>query len=159
MDSGYAYWSGGWSYASRHIGPSLPFLSLGIAPIWDRGGRIGRSLVMLLGTIGCAQSLIAVATTPQPPVVYQRPMQELMWPAFVSGDFPIGWQSVLDYRPPAGALSDLEQQGIPRASWNVGQLIGLNGHASLIPLYGLWIAVAVIGWRSSRRTSPIPGAT
>jgi hypothetical protein len=75
-------------------------------------------------------------------------MPDLLWPAFVSGDFPIGWQSVLEKRAPAEPFSELERRGVPRASWNLGQrLFGLDGHASLLPLLGLWI-VAGLCWRA-----------
>ena len=95
-----------------------------------------------------ALSLVAVATTPQPPSDVKRPMPDLLWPAFRSGDFPIGWQSVIEMGAPTVPLSQLERDGIPRASWNVGQLLGLRGHASLLPLLIVWI-VAYGVWRTS----------
>jgi hypothetical protein len=75
-------------------------------------------------------------------------MAELLWPAFKSGDFPIGWQGYLDYRPPGGALSELEAAGVPRAAWNLGQLTGLSGLASLAPLAGIWAAAGLLWVRA-----------
>jgi hypothetical protein len=147
LTSGYAYWSGGWSYGSRHLGPALPFLSVGLAPIWMRGGRVIRAVVLGLALIGIGESLVAVSTTPQPPAAVERPMAELLWPAFKSGDFPIGWQGYLDLRPPPEAMSELEAAGVPRAAWNLGQLAGLKGFASLIPLFGIWLAAGVAWMR------------
>ena len=152
LTAGYAYWSGGWSYGSRHLGPALPFLCLGLAPVWMRSGRMrtGRMLraaIVLVALIGVGESLVAVATTPQPPAGVERPMAELLWPAFRSGDFPLGWQSYLDLRPPDGAMSELERAGVPRAAWNLGQLIGLNGFASLLPLVLIW-GLAGAAWIS-----------
>jgi len=147
LTSGYAYWSGGWSYGSRHLGPALPFLSVGLAPIWMRGGRVIRAVVLGLALIGIGESLVAVSTTPQPPASVERPMAELLWPAFKSGDFPIGWQVYLDLRPPPEAMSELEAAGVPRAAWNLGQLAGLKGFASLIPLFGIWLAAGVAWMR------------
>ena len=142
LTAGYAYWSGGWSYGSRHLGPALPFLSLGIPPLWERGRSWLRALILALAVVAAGQSLIAVSTTPQPPADYQRPMRDLLWPMFRSGDFPITWQSVLDLRPPPGPMSKLEQDGVPREAWNIGILLGLTGHASLIPLAVFWLTCA-----------------
>jgi hypothetical protein len=72
-----------------------------------------------------------------------------LWPAFASGDFPTNWQSVLEKRPPPGALSDLERRGVPRAAWNLGQRAGLTGHASLFPLLVVWIA-GIVWWRRAK---------
>ena len=158
MTSGYAYWDGGWSYGSRHLGPALPFLSIGLAPVWQGAGRAARIGVLLLAAVSVGQSLVAVATTPQPPgIAPADPMRELLWPAFASGDFPIGWQSVLELRPPPGAMSDLERRGVPRASWNLGQLVGLEGHLSLLPLAVLWIA-CLAGWRRVGMSARISAA-
>jgi hypothetical protein len=143
LTAGYAYWSGGWSYGSRHLGPALPFLCLGLAAAWGRAGMWGRALIVALACAGAAQSLIAVSTTSQPPADVQRPMRDLLWPMFRDGDFPIGWQSVLDLGPPPGPMSRLVREGVPRESWNLGQLIGLRGHASLLPLAAIWILAAV----------------
>jgi hypothetical protein len=166
MTAGYAYWDGGWSYGSRHLGPALPFLALGLAPIWQQSGRRVRTLVLLLAMMSIGESLVAVSTTPQPPGLAADdplrevltpprgngaadPMRELLWPAFVSGDFPSGWQSVLELRAPAEAPSELQRRGIRRASWNLGQrLFHLDGHASLVPLLLIWVA-CYIGWRSA----------
>jgi hypothetical protein len=153
LTAGYAYWSGGWSYGSRHLGPALPFLAVGLAPLWMRSGRSLRAAIVAVALIGVGESLVAVSTTPQPPADVERPMAELLWPAFRSGDFPIGWQSYLELRPPPGAMSELERAGVPRASWNLGQLAGLNGFASLVPLAIAW-AIAAAAWvRADRRAS------
>jgi hypothetical protein len=149
MTSGYAYWSGGWSYGSRHLGPALPFLCLGAVAIWERGGVVLKAVLVALTIVSAGQTLVAVATTPQPPIQFVDPMRQLLWPAFASGDFPIGWQSVTEMGPPPGPMSRLERDGVPRASWNVGQLAGLRGHASLLPLAIIWI-LGLIGWARLR---------
>lgn len=146
--SGYAYWEGGWSYASRHLGPALPFLCLGLAPVWQHAPRVVRTLVLALAVLSVGETLVAVATTAQPPFQYRDPMRELLWPAFKSGDFPIGWQSVLEKSAPSEPMSQLVAEGVPPASWNLGQLVGLKGHASLIPLYLVWLMGAIFWFRA-----------
>jgi len=126
-------------------GPALPFACLAIPPIWRRAGPLLRLLIVALTCVGVGESLIAVTTPPQPPSDIRRPMAELLWPMFRDGDFPLSWQSVLDLWPPAGPMSQLVRDGVPRESWNLGQLVGLQGHASLIPLGIVW-AVAAVAW-------------
>ena len=151
MTAGYAYWSGGWSYGSRHLGPALAFLCLGLAPAWQRLGLPMRTAILVLALVGVGESLIAVSTTPQPPAQFNHPMRELLWPAFRDGDFPIGWQSVLELRPPPGEMSDLRRDGVPTAAWNAGELVGLRGHASLLPLLAVWALGAAGWWRAGPR--------
>ena len=77
---------------------------------------------------------------------------DLLWPAFQSGDFPIGWQSYDELRPPPGGTGDHERDGIARASWNLGQLVGLIGFASLAPLGLVWLSAGA-AWRRAARPS------
>jgi hypothetical protein len=153
LTSGYAYWDGGWSYGSRHLGPALPFLALGLAPLWQRGGAIARAMILALALVGVGQSLVAVATTPQPPggeAAPRDPMREHLWPHFVAGDFPIGYQSVLERDAPGEPMSELVRRGTPRASWNIGEKLGLRGHSELIPLLLVWIGAAIAWHRVGR---------
>jgi hypothetical protein len=146
MASGYAYWNGGWSYGPRHLGPAIPFLCVGLAVIWQRASRPWRIALAVLAVISIGETLVAVATTPQPTTNVSNPMRDLLWPAFASGEFPIGWQSVLDFRPPEGTSTELLRAGVPRPSWNLGQQLGLHGHASLLPLMFIWL-LGVLAWR------------
>ena len=36
LNASYFYWEGGWAYGPRQVMPALPFLALGLAPLWDR---------------------------------------------------------------------------------------------------------------------------
>ena len=145
LTSGYFYWNGGWSYGSRHLGPALPFICLGIAPVWQRGGAIARAVILALMCVSVGESLVAVATTPQPPIRFAQPMRELLWPAFRSQEFPIGWQSALEHDPAPGSMSELVRAHVPRASWNLGERLGLHGWDSLVPLLVIWF-VGAIAW-------------
>jgi hypothetical protein len=155
LTSGYAYWNGGWSYGSRHLGPALPFLALGIAPLWQRGGRLARAAILALAIVSVGQSLVAVATTPQPDGGAsgpRDPMRELLWPQFAAGEFPIGYQSVLERDAPREPISELVKRGVPRASWNIGEKLGLRGHVSLLPLLAVWVGAWVMWRRTGRRS-------
>jgi hypothetical protein len=140
LNISYTYWEGGWFYGPRHLVPGLPFLALGLAPLWDRW-RGWLRIVLLGGWVwGAGVNLVAVSTTVQPPSDIKAPVAELMWPAFRAGDLALNTQSFLDYLP-TGAV---HQDPGHHAGWNLGQLVGLRGLASLIPLAVLWAVAAVL---------------
>src|SRR5207249_872315 len=59
LNASYIYWEGGWSYGPRHLSPSLPFVALGAAPVWDSASNAGRMLLVVCCVWGAALSLIA----------------------------------------------------------------------------------------------------
>ena len=115
----------------------LPFLAVGLAPLWDAGRRAGRGVLIALWIWGAAVTLVAVSTTPQPPANYDDPVVQLLWPAFEDGDLSLNQQSFVDLRADWGRLRD---QSIPKAAWNLGEIAGLHGLASLAPLGAVWLA-------------------
>ncbi len=145
LNSAYEHWEGGWSYGPRQIGAALGFFALGLVPVLVQGGAFLRGLVALLGLVGAGSALIAVSTTAQPPSLqYMAPMSQLMWPDFVAGKFSQNPQSILDA---------LWRAGAPNAAFNLGETVGLTGHASLIPLGLVWLLGAVAWW-FSRQPEP-----
>jgi hypothetical protein len=154
FNGAYTYWNGGWSYGPRHIAPALPFLALGIVGVWVRVPSWGRALIATAGAWGLAMSLIAVSTTAQPPEFVGRPVGQLLWPAFRDGDLSLNHQSFLE-----GGADGKNLRGgrIPHDAWNLGELLGLRGHASLVPLLVVW---AVLGggtfWQHRRRRQRSP---
>ena len=143
MNASYYYWEGGWAYGPRQMMPGLPFLALGLAPLWDewRRRRLGRAVLVAGWIWGAALTLIAVSTTPQPPSTFKAPVRELLWPAFRDGDLSLNAQTFVH----GGAEADLLRgHQVPHASWNLGEVAGLHGHASLVPLGVAWIAAAAL---------------
>jgi hypothetical protein len=141
LNASYYYWEGGWAYGPRQMMPALPFLALGLAPLWDSWGRIGRVLLSAGWLWGAALALVAVSTTPQPPSNYAAPVRELLWPAFKDGDLSLNNQTFVSYSAQAGLL-----RGNPalHAAWNLGQLAGLHGRLSLLPLGVVWVVAVPI---------------
>jgi hypothetical protein len=140
LNVSYTYWEGGWFYGPRHLVPGLPFLALGLAPLWDRW-RGWLRIVLLGGWVwGAGVNLVAVSTTVQPPSDIKAPLAELMWPAFREGDLSLNTQSFLDYLPTGAVRHDPGHH----AGWNLGQLAGLRGLASLLPLAVLWVLAVVL---------------
>ncbi|MGH9143951.1 MAG: hypothetical protein ACRD2I_22665, partial [Vicinamibacterales bacterium] len=140
LNASYFYWEGGWAFGPRQMTAALPFLALGLAPLWDLGRTAGRGLLLAGWIWGVATTLIAVATTPQPPASFKSPMRELLWPAFRDGDLSLNPQTFVHN---SVDVEHLRGGGDPHAAWNLGELAGLRGHASLLPLALIWLAAAV----------------
>jgi hypothetical protein len=155
LNASYFYWEGGWAFGPRHLTPALPFLALGLAPLWDGWPAVGRAVLMGSWLWGAAVTLVAVSTTPQPPASFERPVTELMVPAFREGHLALNTQRFADFRADENAI---RRHADPSASWNLGMKMGLTGLASLIPLGIAWlgcgIALALLtGAFARRRTS------
>ena len=86
-------------------------------------------------------TLIAVSTTPQPPASIKAPMRELLWPAFRDGDLSLNPQTFVHN---SVDVEHLRGGGDPHAAWNLGELVGLRGLASLLPLALIWAAAALL---------------
>ena len=140
FNASYFYWEGGWAFGPRQITAALPFLALGLAPLWDLGRSAGRGLLVAGWIWGAAATLIAVSTTPQPPASFKAPMRELLWPAFRDGDLSLNPQTFVHN---SVDVEHLRGGGDPHAAWNLGELAGLHGLPSLVPLALVW-AVAVM---------------
>jgi hypothetical protein len=83
-------------------------------------------------------TLVVVSTTPQPPDEFSRPMKQLWWPAFSSGDLALNHSSFLDN---SAVPRRLRGRSIPHDAWNLGELMGMRGLPSLAPLVIIWMAL------------------
>jgi hypothetical protein len=136
LNASYFYWEGGWAFGPRQIAPALPFLALGLAPLWDRWRTAGRAVLAGGWIWGAALTLIAVSTTPQPPASIRRPVSELMVPAFLEGRLSLNNQRFTDFRADEDAIWRHADSSV---SWNLGMSLGLTGRASLVPLGLVWL--------------------
>ena len=139
LNASYYYWEGGWAYAPRQLTPALPFLALGLAPLWDSWGRVGRVILSAGWLWGTALTLIAVSTTPQPPSSFKAPVRELLWPAFRDGDLSLNDATFVHN---SSQFNLLRGNQVPHAAWNLGEIAGLHGHMSLVPLGLVWAVAA-----------------
>jgi len=150
LNASYFYWEGGWAYGPRQMMAGLPFLALGLAPLWDAWRRAGR-VVLIAGWIwGAALTLVAVSTTPQPPSSFKAPVQELLWPAFKDGDLSLNPQTFVHN---SADVSRFRGHQLKHASWNLGEIAGLHGLASLLPLGLIWCVAAALLWRPAFLTT------
>jgi hypothetical protein len=145
----FSSWPAGWSYGPRYLSPGLPLLCLGLAPLWDCARTAWRIVLGALAAAGVALTLMAVSVSAQPPDEFHCPVRQFYWPSFWAGRFSLN----------LGAVLIPAEQGTTQVhgAFNLGQLAGLHGLASLIPLFAVW-AFAVVLWavinRASRLAQP-----
>ena len=136
LNASYFYWEGGWAFGPRQITAALPFLALGLAPLWDLARPVGRGLLCAGWIWGAAITLVAVSTTPQPPATFKAPVTELLLPAFRDGDLSLNPQTFVHN---SVDVAHLRGGGDPHAAWNLGEIAGLHGLPSLLPLLVIWV--------------------
>ncbi|MCA9676117.1 MAG: hypothetical protein KC464_13845, partial [Myxococcales bacterium] len=89
-----------------------------------------------------ALMLMGTAVKPEVPVWFKHPYGDYLWPRFRAGALSVSTQSIdMPGHPDRG----------PRQAWNLGQKLGLRGHASLAPL-ALWLlGLGALAARAARR--------
>ncbi len=86
VNSGYFDWSGGASTGPRHLIPSLPFLCLAFAALWDRAGAtLARSALVGLFLVSVAISLVAISVTMGAPNTPDQPLVGFLLRFFLEG--------------------------------------------------------------------------
>ncbi|HXR15671.1 MAG TPA: hypothetical protein VN777_05610 [Terriglobales bacterium] len=137
FNSSFVVWAGGWSYGPRYMAAGLPLLCVGLAPAWSRARPFCRSLLALAAACGGIFALMAVSTTPQPPDEFRCALFQLFWPSFWAGKLSLNQQSMLTIaEDPTGRVL---------GAFNLGELAGLHGLASLLPLLVVW-ALGCVLW-------------
>jgi hypothetical protein len=134
-------WQGGNAVGPRYLIPILPFLSLGAAG-WKffPAGRtrfIPRLLsILLVALIAYSTFMMLVMTSVKPELSMrdQQPFKEILLPSFYQGNLSLNTQSI----------DQKWAQNGPNIACNLGQLLGLNGLASLVPL-GIG-AILLVSW-------------
>jgi hypothetical protein len=144
----FSSWPAGWSYGPRYMSPGLPLLCLGLAPLWDYARPRWRIAIGALAAAGVGLTLMAVSVSAQPPDEFHCPLRQFYWPSFWAGRFSLNLGTV---------LIPVEQgTNHVHGAFNLGALLGLQGLASLIPLFAVWVlAVALWGWPSRASRAPL----
>jgi hypothetical protein len=145
FNSSFYWWKAGLSFGPRYVGGCIPLLCCGLAVIWQRTTHAWRRVLAVLAALSIFLALMVVSTTSQLSMQDNCPMIHSSWPAFWSGRMALNRESMLTAAE-AGP-------GTSYAAFNLGQLLGLHGLASLLPLFGLWAAAAFV-WRRVARSSP-----
>jgi hypothetical protein len=137
LNASYGEWTAGLAYGPRIMGAGIPALCIGLAPAWEYFRARGRSVLLALLAVSVLFSLAAVSTTVQPPFDLRSPIIQLLLPSFWRGQLAIEQISML-------SPSDVSDGG-SHGAFNLGQLLGLPGLSSLLPLLAVW-AIAAGAW-------------
>ena len=137
FNASFYWWKSGLSFGPRYAGASFPFLCLGLAAVWQRVSEAWRGVLAVAGVISVFIALMVVSTTSQLSMQDPCPILHSSWPAFWHGHMALNRVSMLTVleagkSPQPGAL-------------NLGQAMGLDGLASLIPLVAAWV-LAILIW-------------
>jgi hypothetical protein len=150
-------WHGGWMMGPRYLVTAIPFLAVLAAALLLPG--LSRPVRLAFGSLaGMAvlysafMMLVATAVKPEVPRAYARPYQEYLLPAFLEGRLSLNTHPV--------DRVDEPPDGVKRAG-NAGELLGLRGLPTLLPLgvlvlaAGAWLvhllsAGNLTGWRDGR---------
>ena len=124
LNVSYVYWDGGWTYGPRHMSSALPFMALGLAPLYDSLRSFARPVAVAALGGAIFVTMMAVAIHGMTPYEPRNSFPDLYWPSFVMGNFArhLGWTDA----------------GGPAT--NLGLALGLSRPASLIPL---WVGMGV----------------
>ena len=143
-------WHGGWALGARYLIPIIPFLVVLAAGVFlvpaSAGARVGLppriasigAWLFFVALTGYSAFLMLVGTAvkAEVPVHIKRPFQKFLLERFYDGQLAVNTQGIDHIGAPRG--------GQPMA-FNLGQLMGLDGLASLLPLAlflvacGLWL--------------------
>ena len=137
FNASFYWWKAGLTFGPRYAGAAIPLLCLGLAVSWDCASIVTRRVMMGLAVISIGLSLMVVSTTSQLAMQDSCPIVHSTWPSFCSGQMAINRDSML-------AVAEAREG---YGAFNLGQVIGLHGLASLIPLLGMWGIAALLWWR------------
>jgi hypothetical protein len=165
--SGFPFWNGGAAMGPRHLVPVLPFAIVAVAVSIDRViavlPRAGTAAIVAVIAVSIAICTASVAVAPeffdvqarQAPVPgmdiprREHPVRDVVFPLLARGhvSFKATQRGGLTYE------SWLPGHG--RDAFNLGEVIGLSGKASLLPLLAAWLGLGIAIARQYRiaRTS------
>jgi len=128
FNASFYWWKAGLTFGPRYAGACIPLLCLGLAIAWMRASLTWRSVLIVLFLGSVFVTVMVVSTSSELAMQDSCPIVHSSWPAFWSGQMAMNRDSMLS---PTEAMSGA-------GAFNVGQIIGLHGLASLIPLVAMW---------------------
>ncbi len=148
----YYMWTGGASFGPRHLIPCLPFAAYLVVRAYHTSLRW---LVPAVTVASVAIVLVAVATLAEFPEGIRAPLFTFAWPHFVAGVL-----SVKVIGPEGRFLIPAEPLAPNHPAFydacNLGELLGLRGLASLVPLAVVAVVLGGLLWRVSTAPDEAP---
>ena len=142
FNASFYWWKAGLTFGPRYAGAAIPMLCLGLAVAWTRASLAWRRVLIALACCSVFITLMVVSTSSQLAMQGSCPIMHSSWPAFWAGAVATNRESMLLATEANGSYG----------AFNLGQLVGFHGLATLIPLLIMW-AVAAGLWRRLRRES------
>lgn len=139
-------WTGGWGVGPRYLIPALPFLTLFCRPAVRRHPGLSSGVIALssLFMFSITSVNALMPSLNQGPPIALSPVAAALQ-LLAEGHVSISRQSIFEYQPAAGPLDRWD-------SYNLGELFGLTGPASLVPAIVLLIAIyALVVFSAKRR--------
>lgn len=135
VNSSYMFWQGGTCFGPRHLVPAIPLIATGLAYLPEAWFR--HPVLWILAAVSAAINFIGTSTTLFVSEFNTSPLTTSYYKFVKSGKISI---TPLDYITPF--TDSFERFAHVRrykfSSWNVGELIGLHGWWSLLPLVAVW---------------------
>ena len=162
--SGYHYWDGGAALGPRYLVPALPFAIVPVAVAIDRlqrrAPRAALAIAGALVAISIAICTAAVAVRPELPdgPVGAPPAPELALPdqahPLTQAVFPLLAHGYVSQKATRGNWISYAglHAGHDDDAYNLGEVLGLPGVASLAPLALVWLACGLAIARTARRS-------
>ena len=137
FNSSFYEWKGGQAFGPRYASACIPLLCLGLPVAWQRATQNWRRVLIALAVCSAFNALMVISTSPQLSMVDSCPVLHSSWPAFRSGHLAMNHESMLTAAEAAGGYG----------AFNLGQVLGLQGLPSLIPLLLFWAVAFALAAR------------
>jgi hypothetical protein len=141
FNASFYWWKAGLTFGPRYAGACIPLLCLGLGIAWTRASSKWRWALVALAGCSVFVTVMVVSTSSQLAMQDSCPILHSSWPAFWAGDLASNRASMLTASESGGGYG----------AFNVGQMMGLHGIASLIPLLAMWGVAGAIGMRWIRQ--------
>lgn len=138
FNASFYWWKAGLTFGPRYAGASIPFFCIGLAVAWRRATSAWKWGLSALAALSAFIALIVISTTSELSMQNSNPIFHNSWPAFRSGKLALNHDSM---------LTASEAVSGHFGAFNLGQLMGLHGLASLLPLLVVWAIAFVLLWR------------
>jgi hypothetical protein len=142
FNASFYWWKAGLTFGPRYAGASIPLLCVGLGVAWNHASLAWRRVLIAMACCSIFVTLMVVSTTSQLAMQDSCPIVHSSWPAFWAGNIGSNRESMLL------AIEAFGSYG----AFNLGQLIGLRGLATLIPLLAMWGVVGGLWLRLPRES-------
>jgi hypothetical protein len=140
FNASFYWWKAGLTFGPRYAGASIPLLCVGLALAWSQASVAWRGVLIALACCSIFATLMVVSTSSQLAMQDSCPIVHFSWPAFWAGKMAANRESMLLVSEANGGYG----------AFNLGQLIGLHGLATLIPLLLIWALTGGLWLRLGR---------